>query len=90
MSVFYIEVVLMAVTSQTKSVSLFHRVLKEAPLPHLAIPFHAGQEFWEYLEVPGEEVYNIVVLKEKSIFQDGRPHCAHLIRKWTRGLQKTI
>lgn len=46
-------------------------------------------KFWEYLEVPGEEVYNIIVLKEKCIFQDGQPHCAHLIGKWTRGLQKT-
>lgn len=27
------------------------------------------------LEVPGEEVYNLTVIKEKSIFQDEGLHC---------------
>lgn len=42
------------------------------------------------MEMPGEKIYNLIVLKEKSTFQEGRPHCVHLVSKWTRGLEKRI
>lgn len=84
MSVFYIKVVLAAVTSQTKSVNLLHGVLKEPPSSL------GGGGGGGNLEMPGEEVCNLIVLKEKSIFRIGRPRSVGLIRKWTEALQKRI
>lgn len=83
MSVFYIKVVLMAVTSQTKSVNLLHGVLKETPSS-------LGVGWGGNLEMPGEEVCNLIVLKEKSIFQIGRPCSVGLIRKWTKPWRREL
>lgn len=43
-----------------------------------------------HVGVPGEKAYNLIVVKEKSVFQDEGPCRVCLVRKRTRGLEKRI